>query len=81
METNIDKEIIEPDSYTADLFASYDLPAFNTLDEEAWKEEKRNALIQDAEEFTEVCAQHFSGLSIDYSPETYADNYMVKEGL
>ena len=35
METNIDKEIIEPDSYTADLFASYDLPAFNTLDEDS----------------------------------------------
>ena len=81
METNTVEETVEPDSYTADLFGCYDLPAFNTLEEEASKEEKRKALIQDAEEFTEVCAQHFSGLSIDYSPETYADNYMVKEGL
>jgi|TARA_R110002020_G_scaffold215165_4_gene422283 hypothetical protein len=81
METNTVEETVEPDSYTADLFASYDLPAFTALEEGASKEETRKALIQDAEEFTEVCAQHFSGLSIDYSPETYADNYMVKEGL
>tara|TARA_R100001443_G_scaffold26525_1_gene39775 strand:- start:3522 stop:3785 length:264 start_codon:yes stop_codon:yes gene_type:complete len=74
------------DPFTSDLFfnANHDhWDAVTTLgneysDLESTEEEIFEALVKDAEEFIEVIAQHFSGISIDHEPEAYARNFLER---
>ena len=67
----------QPDKFTFDMFGSFKLENFGILDEDAPIEKKREALTLDAEEFTEICEQHFTGVSIDYDPVDYANYYIA----
>ena len=74
------------DPFTSDLFfnANHDnYDAATTLtdeysDLEFTEEEIFEALVKDAEEFIEVIAQSFSGISIDHEPEAYARNFLER---
>ena len=74
------------DPFTSDLFfnANHDnYDAATTLTNEYsglefTEEEIFEALVKDAEEFIEVIAQSFSGISIDHEPEAYARNFLER---
>jgi len=74
------------DPFTSDLFfnANHDnYDAATRLNDdysglESTEEEIFEALVKDAEEFIEVIAQSFSGISIDHEPEAYAKNFLER---
>ena len=66
------------DPFTSDLFFNANHDNFDLLFFDATEEEVFEALVKDAEEFIEVIAQHFSGVSIDHEPEAYARNYLER---
>ena len=63
------------DPFTSDLFFNANHDNFAALDGDATDQEAHEALVKDAEEFIEVIAQSFSGISIDHEPEAYAKNF------
>ena len=63
------------DPFTSDLFFNANHNNFDALDGNATDQEAHEALVKDAEEFIEVIAQSFSGISIDHEPEAYAKNF------
>ena len=67
----------QPDKFTFDMFGSFNLENFNTLDEDAPVEKKREALTLDAEDFIELCESQFTGVSIDYEAVEYANYYIA----
>ena len=67
----------QPDKFTFDMFRSFNLENFNTLDEDAPVEKKREALTLDAEDFIELCESQFTGVSIDYEAVEYANYYIA----
>ena len=67
----------QPDKFTFDMFGSFKLENFNVLDEDAPVEKKLEALTLDAAEFTELCEDQFTGVSIDYKPVDYANYYIA----
>ena len=75
--TNLESEVwVDP--FTSDLFFNANHDNYDALDNDATDQELFEALVQDAEEFIEVIAQSFSGISIDHEPETYAQNFLYK---
>ena len=62
---------------TFEMFGSFNLENFSVLEEDAPVEKKREALTLDAEDFTELCEQQFTGVSIDYEPVDYANYYIA----
>jgi|TARA_R110000796_G_scaffold34132_3_gene88309 hypothetical protein len=74
-EMNIKETKVWVDAFTSDLFFNANHDNFDALDGEATEQEAHEALVKDAEEFIEVIAQSFNGISIDHEPETYAKNY------
>ena len=85
-EVNIKETKTWVDPFTSDLFfnANHDnYDAATTLNNEysgleSTEEEIFQALVKDAEEFIEVIAQSFSGVSIDHEPEAYARNFLER---
>jgi len=70
-----DKTYVDP--YSSDLFFNHNLDNYNALDmETASYEELFEALVADATEFIEIVDSNFGGLSIDYTPEDYARNFI-----
>mgnify|MGYP006403049683 FL=1 len=67
----------QPDKFTFEMFGSFNLENFSVLEEDAPVEKKREALTLDAEDFTELCEQQFTGVSIDYEPVDYANYYIA----
>ena len=63
------------DPFTSDLFFNANHDNFDALDGDATDQEAHEALVKDAEEFIEVIAQSFSGISIDHEAEAYAKNF------
>ena len=66
------------DPFTSDLFFNANHDNFDALDGDATDQEAHEALVKDAEEFIEVIAQSFSGVSIDHEPEAYARNFLER---
>ena len=66
------------DPFTSDLFFNANHDNFDALDGDATDQEAHEALVKDAEEFIEVIAQSFSGISIDHEPEAYARNFLER---
>ena len=66
------------DPFTSDLFFNANHDSFDALDGDATDQEVYEALVKDAEEFIEVIAQSFSGISIDHEPEAYARNFLER---
>jgi hypothetical protein len=66
------------DPFTSDLFFNANHDNYDALDNDATDQELFEALVQDAEEFIEVMAQSFGGVSIDHSPEAYAQNFLER---
>jgi hypothetical protein len=75
--TNLEPEVwVDP--FTSDLFFNANHDNYDALDNDATDQELFEALVQDAEEFIEVIAQSFSGISIDHEPEAYAQNFLER---
>ena len=66
------------DSFTSDLFFNANHDNYDALDNDATDQELFETLVQDAEEFIEVIAQSFGGISIDHEPEAYAKNFLER---
>ena len=66
------------DPFTSDLFFNANHDSYDALEDDATSEELFEALVKDAEEFIEVIAQSFSGISIDHEPEAYANNFLER---
>ena len=75
--TNLESEVwVDP--FTSDLFFNANHDNYDALDNDATDQELFEALVQDAEEFIEVIAQSFSGISIDHEAEAYAQNFLER---
>ncbi len=75
--TNLESEVwVDP--FTSDLFFNANHDNYDALDNDATEQELFEALVQDAEEFIEVIAQSFGGISIDHEPEAYAQNFLER---
>ena len=66
------------DPFTSDLFFNATHDNYDALDDDATDQELFEALVQDAEEFIEVIAQSFGGISIDHEPKAYAQNFLER---
>tara|TARA_R110002126_G_scaffold203587_1_gene351106 strand:- start:961 stop:1203 length:243 start_codon:yes stop_codon:yes gene_type:complete len=66
------------DPFTSDLFFNATHDNYDALDDDATSEEIFEALVKDAEEFIEVVAQSFGGISIDHEPKAYAQNFLER---
>tara|TARA_R110002012_G_scaffold289167_1_gene482129 strand:- start:48 stop:293 length:246 start_codon:yes stop_codon:yes gene_type:complete len=67
------------DPFASDLFFNHNLENYNAVDKEtATSEEIFEAILKDAEEFVEIVEHHFSGLSINHTPEEYAKNFLER---
>ena len=63
----IKKEKAYVDPYTAELFASY---------ENVGTDLNFDELVAIADDFIEIVNSYFTGISIDYESEDYADHYI-----
>ena len=77
-EVNIKETKIWVDAFTSDLFFNANHDSYDALEDDATTEEVFEALVKDAEEFIEVIAQSFSGISINHEPEEYAKNFLER---
>jgi len=64
------------DPFTSDLFFNANHDSYDALEDDATSDEVFKALVKDAEEFIEVIARSFEGISIDHEPEAYAHNFL-----
>jgi len=78
--TNLIERKVETwvDPFTSDLFFNANHDNYDALGNLATEKDVFEALVQDAEEFIEVIAQSFGGISIDHSPEVYAKNFLER---
>ena len=66
------------DPFASDLFFNHNLENYNAVEKEtATSEEIFEAILQDAKEL-EIVESHFSGLSINHTPEEYANNFLER---
>ena len=75
---NLEKQRLWVDSFTSDLFFNANHDNYDALDNDATDQELFEALVQDAEEFIEVIAQSFSGISIDHEPRSLRSKLLRK---
>ena len=73
---NVEETRTWVDPFTSDLFFNATHESYDALENDATTEEIFKALVKDAEEFTEVIARSFEGVSIDHTPEAYAKNFL-----
>ena len=67
------------DPFASDLFFNHNLENYNAVEKEtATYEEVFKAILQDAKDFVEIVESHFSGLSINHTPEEYAKNFLER---
>ena len=67
------------DPFASDLFFNHNLENYNNVEKEtATYEEVFKAILQDAKDFVEIVESHFSGLSINHTPEEYAKNFLER---
>ena len=66
------------DPYTAELFANYTKANYDRIADDISYSDQQcfEALIEDAENFIETVTSEFTGISIDYDAEQYANNFI-----
>lgn len=67
------------DPYTMELFYNYTITNYNRLvnNTDYSAKERLEALVVDAQDFIDLITNEFEGLSIDYSAEAYAHNFVT----
>ena len=74
---NVEETKTWVDPFASDLFFNHNLENYSAVEKEtATSEEIFEAILQDAKEFVEIVESHFSGLSINHTPEEYAHNFL-----
>ena len=68
----IQREKLDVDPYTGELFENFEGVGTDCSHEE---------LTEIAEEFMEVLARHFTGISVEYNAEDYADYFISKNKM
>ena len=63
---NVEETKTWVDPFTSDLFFNANHDSYDALEEDATSDEVFKALVKDAEEFIEVIARSFEGISIDH---------------